>query len=443
MNCIIAKGLIRSVSLLPAFLFPWSGYAETMTPLPEPLTLQAALMFAENSDQYQIQSANEQLQQAIAQGEQTRADNDLRVNLSGRLRYVGVSELGDESEDNDSKASIYVRKSLYDFGKTTVYNSLADLKVELRQLEKAYLIEKRELSIVEKYFDVINADNEYLRHNEELAIGFIRFDRARDNQRLGLSSEMEVLERQVAYEKIRQNRYNSENLQRLTRILLAEELGVPQHPPSEVAVPELVSQSITTDDVDKMVEQAYRHSLRIRIQQKKLEIAKREIEAARHTIGPSIDAEVEFSEYARKGTTRDDRRASIYFDFPLYSGGMEKSAVTRATAKYRESLTELERTKSEIRIEVLKNWQAIRQNSLRLGGEIINQEYRDMILDKSRAEYELEFKTDLGNSMVQFSDSRMKAYQARFALEIAWRKLGKMLGKVYLEQIKTSGENSG
>ncbi len=109
MNCIIAKGLIRSVSLLPAFLFPWPGYAETMTPLPEPLTLQAALMFAENSDQYQIQSANEQLQQAIAQGEQTRADNDLRVNLSGRLRYVGVSELGDESEDNDSKASIYVR----------------------------------------------------------------------------------------------------------------------------------------------------------------------------------------------------------------------------------------------------------------------------------------------------------------------------------------------
>jgi len=59
-----------------------------------------------------------------------------------------------------------------------------------------------------------------------------------------------------------------------------------------------------------------------------------------------------------------------------------------------------------------------------------------MALDKSRAEYELEFQTNLGDSMVQFSDSRMKAYRARFALEMAWRKLEMLLGREYLDKMK-------
>ena len=106
-------------------------------------------------------------------------------------------------------------------------------------------------------------------------------------------------------------------------------------------------------------------------------------------------------------------------------------------------LSDLHKARSEIRILVLQLWQAIRQNELRLGGEIINQDFRDMTLDRSRAEYELEFNTDLGDSMVQFSDSRMKAYQARYALEMAWRKLQKLVGEEYLDKIKLSTINNG
>lgn len=436
-------GFNRPVFCILLCLFSAFSFGAELLTLPEPLTLESALLFADKSDQYQLQSAEEQLQQAIAEAGQSRSVNDFSVNLSGRLRQVGVSDEGEADQDNDSVVSLYVRKPLYDFGKTAGYDDLAEMTVDLRQLEKSYLIEQRELSISQKYFDVLNADNEFLRHNEDLAIGFIRFDRARENQELGLASELEVLERQAEYEVIRQNRYNSENLQRLTRVLLAEELGFPDSPPSEVSVPELIPKIEITDDVDALVAQAFKHSLRLQIQRKKLDIALQTIEVARHTTGPLIDAELEVSEYAREGSTRDDWRATLYFDVPLYSGSREKTAILGASAKYRQVLSNMQKFRSEIRIEVLKLWQAIRQNSLRLGGEIINQEYRDMVLDRSRAEYELEFKTDLGDSMVQFSNSRMKAYQARFALEMAWRQLEKLVGKVFLDQMHTIGANNG
>jgi outer membrane protein TolC len=250
-----------------------------------------------------------------------------------------------------------------------------------------------------------------------------------------LTSELEVLQQQSNYEVIRQNLYNSENMQRLTRVMLAEELGFPDQPPSELSVPELESSTQIKDDVEALVEQAFKHSLLMKIRYKELAMAIQRMNIAGDTIGPRLDAELEFSDYAREGATRDDWRASIYFEVPLYSGNREQSLVNLANAQHRQALAELQKTRSEIRITVLKLWQDIKQNSLRLAGELINQDYRDMYLDKSRAEYDLEFKTNLGDAMVQFSTSRMKGYQARFALEMAWRKLEKLLGKEFLETI--------
>lgn len=415
--------------LLPA-------YVSAAENLPQPLTLQVALKYVDKSDQYQLQLAEENLNAAIAEAGQTRSVNDLTVNLSGYLRKVGVSELADPDKDDDSKVSVYVRKPLYDFGKSSGTEQLSQLNIELRQLEKDYLVEQREISITQKYFDVLNADNDYLRHNENMAIGFIRFDHARENKELGLASELEVLQEQSTYEVIRQNLYQSENMQRLTRVILAEELGFPDQPPSELSVPELESAIQIKDDVEAMVQQAYKHSLLMKIRYKELAMAIQKMNSATDTIGPRLDAELEVSDYAREASTRDEWRASIYFEVPLYSGNKEHSLVNMANAQHRKALAELQKARSEIRIMVLKLWQDIKQNSVRLAGELVNQEFRDMYLDKSRAEYELEFKTNLGDAMVQFSTSRMQGYQARFALEMAWRKLEKLVGKEFLETIK-------
>ena len=436
---------MRFRQLLPCLtagaLFFIQPLAAQTAALPEPLTLQAALQLADRATHYQNLLADQALQQSIAEAEQSQSVNDFTINLNGRLREIKRS--GSTDPQNDSAIKLFVRKPLYDFGKTAASDDLATLKIELKRLEKQYLVEQRKISIRQKYYDVLNADNQYLRDNEELAIGFIRYDRTRENQLLGLSSELEVVKTKAAYERIRQNRYNSENMQRLTRIMLAEELGFADSPPNELALPEIDTSARLGDDIDGMVAQAMQHSLRLKIENKKLQIARQEIELARHTTGATLDAELELADYVRESAFRDDWRASIYLDVPLYAGSAKRSAVKLATAKYQQQLAALQRAQSEIRIQVLTLWQAIRQSSLRVRGDEINQEYRDMILDRSRAEYELEFKTDLGNSMVQYSESRRKTWQARLELDMAWSKLQMLLGKTYLEQIKQHEDNNG
>ncbi len=417
--------------------------AQSEVTLPEPLTLEAALGFAANPQHYQVQLADEQVRQAMAEAGLVQSDNDLTVKLAGHLRKVGVSEVGDPDEDNDSQINLLVRKPVYDFGKSDGSDELAQLDIQLRKLEKAYLIEQRELQILEKYFNVLNADNDFLRHNEDLAIGFIRWDRARENLELGLASDIEVLELQERYETIRQNRYQAENQQRYTRVLLAETLGFADAPPSELAVPTLQASGAINDDVDAMVEQAMQNSLLMQIRHKQVALAVQRIRNAENTVAPSLEAELQISEYARVTSTRDDWRASLYFDIPLYSGNKEDAAVRVAQARHRQALMAMQQAQSQIRVEVLRLWQTIRQNSLRLQGELINQEYRDMYLDRSRTEYELEFKTDLGDAMVEFSNSRRKAYEARFALELAWRKLEKLVGSEFLDSIKIDGGTNG
>ena len=417
-----------------------SAHAQTAA-LPEPLTLEAALQLADYSTHYQLQLADQALQQTIAEAEQSDSVNDLNISLNGRLRAIQRS--GSPDTENDSAIKLFVRKPLYDFGKTASTEELSALRVELKRLERQYLIEQRKLSIRQKYYDVLNADNQYLRDNEELAIGYIRYDRTRENQQLGLASELEVMKTRAAYERIRQNRYNSENMQRLTRLLLAEELGFADSPPSELALPKLDSSAKLGDDTDALVAQAMQHSLRLKIEQKKLQIARQQIELARHTTGATLDAELELADYVRESAFRDDWRASIYLEVPLYSGSVERSAIKRASARYQQQLAAMQRTQSEIRIQVLQLWQAIRQNGLKLQGEEIGQEYQDMILDRSRAEYELEFKTDLGNSMVQYSESRRKTWQARLALDISWSQLEMLLGKAFIDKIKQQKSNDG
>ena len=103
-----------------------------------------------------------------------------------------------------------------------------------------------------------------------------------------------------------------------------------------------------------MVDQALKNSLAMKIARKKIEIAQQGIAVAENQIGPGLNAELEVSEYAREGATRDDWRASLYFDIPLYSGNTRQSSVAVATSKHTQALSELKQNEAEVRLRVLQ-----------------------------------------------------------------------------------------
>ncbi len=417
--------MMRALLFCLLFAVPPIQAAET---LPEPLTLEAALERAAYPDHFAVQLAEAEREKREAEADAVAAERGVTLDLEGRWRKVGLSDNSPLTDDDDSLAGLYLRKPLYDFGRSAAADALAAHKLRLAELQKRWRLQQRELEIVELYYQVLDADNEYLRHNEELAIGFIRYDRMRENRELGLASDIDVEEKLAAYETIRQNRYRSENRQRLTRQMLAEALGVPDSPPDELVVPDIDTER-PVPEVDRLLEKALSNSLRVAIGQQKVEIARQAIRAAEKADAPSLDAELEVAKHFRDNSPRDDWRASIYFDVPLYRGRSGDARLRQARAEHRRALAELQRTRSQLRLDVLKLWQDLRQSRLRLQGALAAQEYRDLYLDRSRADYELEFKSDLGDAMVQFSDARWKVWRARFDFDLAWRKLEQLVGQ--------------
>ena len=59
-------------------------------------------------------------------------------------------------------------------------------------------------------------------------------------------------------------------------------------------------------------------------------------------------------------------------------------------------------------------------------------------VDRSRAEYELELKTDLGDSMVLYSRSNAERLRAAYAHELAYQRLAALVGADFLRRTSTA-----
>lgn len=414
--------------ILLCLLLPTGAFAQA---LPEPLTLDAALATADNTEHYSIIEIDERLQAIEASAGILAAENGFKLNLKGRLREVGQSQAAGGGTTGDSAASLVLTRPIYDFGQSGAEENLLVMQARALQVERDYLIQQRRLAILDKYFAVLNADNAFITANEALAIGFIRFDRAQERQELGLVAEIEVLRLQADYEVIRQQLYLTQNQQRLSRALLAEEMGFPDQPPSDLESPKIDVDKKISINFESLFEQAMQHSLaaaRVKLQ---TDIAAAAIRTGENSDNPSVDFEVEASSYERDSQLRDEWRASVYVDIPLFGKSTDASTDLQK-ANFRQALSQQQRFQTRLRLQLLELWQAIQQWQLTVSGAAIAQDYREMYLDRSRAEYELEFNTDLGDSMIEYSRSNADRLEAVYAFELNYRKLAALVGDEFL-----------
>ena len=421
--------------MLLAALSPFSVLGN---PLPEPLTLEAALNTAANPSHFELIAIDQQLEVVRAEMGIEQGDNGFNLDLTGRIREVGLSdEAPDDDESGDNAASLVLSKPLYSFGlQDSIENKLA-LQLQALERQKRLVIEQRRLQILEKYFAVLNADNNFISENEALAIGFIRYDNALQDQELGRVAELEVLRLQSEYEVIRQRRALAMQQQRLTRAVLAEAMGYPDQLPSDLEVPVIDNERQLPDEVTALTERALQFSLEAQVVQANTQAAQAAISIAAASDNPSLELELEASTYERDSRLRDDWRAGLYITIPLYSSSPAEK-IKLARARYDQALASQQQFQSHLRLEVLKLWQRIQQLQLEIEGSIIEQDYRDRYLDRSRAEYELEFKTDLGDSMVLYSRSNTERQRALFAFEVAYQRLAALVGADFLNQYAIS-----
>ncbi len=396
--------------------------------MPEPLTLEQALSFAD-AEHPQVLEAQSEVERARAIRDGVDASDNWNAAVEGRLQWVDPSPRVEDQGHNDSKIGLVLSKRLYDFGRTSSALAAADSALHGSELLYTEAQAKRRIAIMQAFFDVILADLAYARDNEAMATAYVAYDRQRDRKAQGKISDIQVLESQAAYQQVRSKRYASDVSRRNARARLAALLNHPGKLPATLVQPDLPNLERKLPEVERLQELALAHNPELEALRAQVEASRGRLQAARADKYPTITGEVEAADYARELGSSDRVRAGIKFKMPLYTGGAVRAEIARQMAEMKRAAARRAQRELDVRQAVLDVWQEIYVLRARRDAARVETDYRDLYLDRSRALYELDVRTDLGDSMVQFSAARYQSAQVDFQLALALARLEALLGQ--------------
>jgi len=431
------------INLTVSFLLLMSVcYADEKLPrtIPEPLTLNDALMFAEEPHP-SLSTANLNLQTAMNIKREAETENDFNAYLEGSLSYVEPSPLLENQANNDSRAGIVVSKTIYDFGRSEVSIHSADFGIEAQEIERKKLIQQRRYDIMLRFFDVILADMTFYRYNEEMATAYISLDRLRDRLRLGQTSDIEVMQQDVEYNRIRYLRIKSENGQRITRAKLALAMGRPNELSATVTKPVLDKIKIKLPEIEDLQQLALKNNYQLKALNFKLLSARANVELARNLDNPTLSLEAESYAYSRDLKSREEFQVGLVLRIPIFSGTKSDIATAKALSLVHLIEADIESVKNKVFESILVQWLEFESLSGKLLQMKAQTDYRELYLDRSRALYEMEVKTDLGDAMVRVSEAEREYLQTQYQMMLALTKIELELGQ-QLESIPKATDAS-
>lgn len=396
--------------------------------IPNPLTLESVL------NELPRQSASEllaqaQLMQREAQILSTHTDTAFKLSLYGRL---GKREFNNETQNNHMLA-LHFQKVLYDFGRTALKESAAQNLKQAQEFSLTAIQRQQRMSLMQRYFDVILADFQYRIDNEAMAIEYIAFDKSKDRHALGRISDVKLLEVESRYQQALLKRQRSEQNRFKSRLMLANELGFSEARPDQLVVPKLAvfkernPKQLKLETLQKEVVENHPLMQSFKLQwQAQMD----RVVAARATSKPTIAAEGWLGPMSSYPETREGNwRADLTMSVPLIDGGLTDASIAKAQAKLLEIQAQSEQLAQRLREQVTEVYFQIMTLETERKQHVIFGDYADLYLDLSRALYENEEATDLGNSMVRLSQANYNLVEWRFKQAVLWTQLDHLLGQ--------------
>lgn len=422
MNCVLRKRRLNRVCcLLLILMFCTPVLADT-------LTLEAALATAE-SDHPDLLYAQAERDSALADSDIANSRHDTNVNLEGILRS-GRPSFGNQDFLSDNSIRLTARKTLYDFGRSSNAEVAAKFELNAREADLTATLDKRRLEIMERYFDVLLADMQYTVDNELMSVHYVSFDQGQDRLERGQISSVELAELESRYQDTLVKRNTSAQRRRITRALLANAMNRPGDLPGDLEDPKLPGNQLNLPDYETLLPILLNNNSRLHAQQEMLAASQKRMESLRADKGPILDAEVQAADYSRTAATRDNLSAGLILSWPLYQGNRSDSRIAREMAQFNKLQVSAEKLKMELTQALLETCLDITQlQSTARSAARKYVDYRDLKLERSRGLYELELKSNLGTSMVETSDAKLRARHNEYQLALSFARLEALMGK--------------
>jgi outer membrane protein TolC len=401
--------------------------AAATAPLPSPLTLEQALALAEETHP-DLDRAQARLQAARAGLDQAESTSGTRAFVDLTPQAVLPSTRPDDDLVNDSRARILLSKRLYDFGRTASLSEAARADIAARELSLLDTRQARRLDILARYLDVLLVDLRYAVDNEAMAHQYVNFDKSRERHRLGQISDIELLELEQRYQEAFILRTRSQKRQAQTRLQLAIALNRPDELPAALVLPPFPGNERALPEHKAVLEMVLQKNPGLVALRQETEAARAQVTAERARSYPVLSAEGEAARYVRDLPSRDDLRATLNLRIPLTQGGEDQAAIALALARLYEQEARLRRAELDLRQTVLDLVQDLESLKIERNAARLRTSYRDLYLDRSRALYELEVKSDLGDAMTRVTEAQWLAAQVEFRLALTWARLDALTG---------------
>lgn len=408
-------------------LFMQAMAAEPPVAVPRVLTLEQAWAFAE--------ARHPDLDHAQARLDAARAGLDLAASANGTRALVDLTpqwvQPSVRTEDelvNDSRARLVISKRLYDFGRTSSQQQAARADIHARELMLVDARQARRLDILTRFLAVLLADLRYAVDNETMAHQYTSFDKARESQRLGQISEVDVLEFEHRYQEALIVRTRSQKRQAQARLQLAIALGRPEDLPAELAWPPLPGNDRPVPEYKTLLEQVMQKNPALLALRQETQAVQAQVAAERARRYPILSAEGEAARYERNIGSRDDLRATLNLRIPLWQGGEEQAHIAAALARLHEQEARLYRAEHNLRQNVLDLVQELENLKVERNAARVRSTYRDRYMDRSRALYELEVRTHLGDAMARVTEAQWQASNVEVRLALTWAQIDALTG---------------
>ncbi|MES9966981.1 MAG: TolC family protein [Sedimenticola sp.] len=397
--------------------------------LPEPLTLAYALSLADEAHP-ELEQYRARLEGARAHDDELAAADDLKFGLEAQLRVVEPSYKATNNSSNDSRLKLKLQKRLYDFGRSDAARQAAGFTIQGNHWDYIDARQQRRLEIMDNYFKVLLADLQYLRDNEVMTMAFLRWNKLQDTKETGKVSDIDLLEKESIFRRELKKRSLTENMQRVSRARLAISLNRPEQLPSELEPPALDVLKREAGELEELTRQALDNNPRLKALRARVKAAEQDVAYARAGGGPTIRGEVEAAAYNKVTGSRDPLAAALILELPLSNGGAVDAGVARKRAQLRERRAALLQAERDVRQAVLELWMELKSLKLQVSEMEILGDYRELYLDRSRALYELEVKSDLGDAESRIVDAQLQKMKTEFDSALAWARLDALMGRL-------------
>ena len=425
------SGLLLLCTLLMASPVLQADSSSTV-PLPTPLTLVDALSLA-NDSHPDLRIAWANVSRAGIRLREVESSYGVNTLLELQPRVASRASVSGVDFEDDSRFGLVIRKRLSDFGRSASRHVAASASV--RSEEAAYQVRRNlhVLEVMEKFFAVILADLAYQAHDESMTVSYFRYKRLADRQAsFQQYTDMEVAERELAYRRAYVKRLRSDLTRRQARNSLALALGRPGELSADLAMPDLtVYARQEIPDYHELVDRVISTSPTLEVLRHRIEAAQASVDAVRKADFPVLSAEFEAWEYTDNTSANRDRfRANLKFVLPLFGNtGTKDVRLAEAHNVLFRLQSELTSAEYVLRDRVLELLHGLEVNRAQEVAAAAHEEYRGYYQDHSRALYELELRSDLGNAQAKAAAAMLESTRVRFQRALLWTELDGLLGR--------------